>query len=156
MSPSASALKLLDLVQSHRVTAVIYVAARLEIAELLSGGPKSLKEIAKATRADSAALARLLTTLSTIGICAPVGNDAYCLTETGAALDGGANPSFKAWAIFEGEMLSKSWTGMLETIMTGKSAAELLGLNSSFDLMARSPDNVRIFNAAMADMTRAH
>jgi ubiquinone/menaquinone biosynthesis C-methylase UbiE len=154
MSPSASALKLLDLVQSHRVTAVIYVAARLEIAELLSGGPKSIEQLARATRADAPALARLLTALSTIGICAPVGNDQYGLTETGAPLDGGANPSFKAWAIFEGEMLSKSWAGMLETIMTGKSAAELLGLNSSFDLMARSPDNVRIFNAAMADMTR--
>jgi len=71
----------------------------------------------------------------------------------GAALDGNANSSFKAWAIFEGEMLSKSWSGMLETIMTGKKAAELLGLSSSFDLMARAPENVRIFNAAMADLT---
>jgi ubiquinone/menaquinone biosynthesis C-methylase UbiE len=51
-------------------------------------------------------------------------------------------------------MLSKSWNGMLETIMTGKTAAQLLGLNNSFDLMSRTPENVRIFNAAMADLTR--
>jgi ubiquinone/menaquinone biosynthesis C-methylase UbiE len=154
MPPSASALKLFDLIQSQRVTAVIYVATRLGIAELLSGGPKSLKELVKATGADSSALARLLTVLSTIGICARVAEDRYSLTEVGAALDGGANPSFKGWAILEGEMLSKSWTGMLETIMTGKTAAELLGLNNSFDLMSRSPENVRIFNAAMVDLTR--
>jgi hypothetical protein len=72
----------------------------------------------------------------------------------GAVLDEAADHSFKAWAIFEGEMLSKSWNGMLETIMTGKTAAQLLGLDNSFDLMSRTPKNVRIFNAAMVDLTR--
>ena len=43
---------------------------------------------------------------------------------------------------------------MLETIMTGKTAAQLLSLNNSFDLMSRAPENVRIFNAAMVDLTR--
>ena len=51
-------------------------------------------------------------------------------------------------------MLSKSWNGMLESVMTGKTAAQLLGFGSSFDLMARSPENVALFNAAMADLTR--
>jgi len=153
MSSSASALKLLDLIQSHRVTGVIYVAARLGIADLLAEGPKSLDEIVKATGADRTALARLLTALSTIGICTRVEQGRYALGESGTALAGTASPSCKAWAIFEGEMLSKSWSGMLETIMTGNTAAQLLGVNSSFDLMARTPENVRIFNAAMADLT---
>jgi O-methyltransferase. len=43
---------------------------------------------------------------------------------------------------------------MLETIMTGKTAAHLHGARNSFDLMARTPANVGIFNAAMADLTR--
>lgn len=153
MSSSTSALQLLDLVQSHRVTAVIYVAAKLGIADLLARGPRPLAELARATGADQPALARLLVVLSTIGICTRVGEDRYALTETGAALDGAAKPSVKAWVIFEGEMLSRSWGGMLETIMTGKTAAQLLGFDSSFDLMARAPENVRIFNAAMADLT---
>ena len=33
---------------------------------------------------------------------------AYALTEVGACLDGEAEQSFKGWAIFEAEMLSKS------------------------------------------------
>jgi hypothetical protein len=154
MMPSHSALKLLDLIQSHRVTAVIYVAAKLGIGELLRDGPRSLDELAKATGADKQALGRLLTTLSTVGICSLAGENRYSLTEMGGGLDGSAEQSVKGWAIFEGEMLSKSWNGMLETVMTGKSAAQLLGLSSSFDLMARSPENVSIFNAAMADLTR--
>ena len=154
MPLSTSALKLFDLIQSHRVTAVVYVAAKLGIAELLCNGPKSVKELAKATGADQHALGRLLTALSTVGVCSRVSEDRYSLTEIGAALDGAADPSFKGWAILEGEMLSKSWTGMLESIMTGKTAAQLLGVGNSFDLMARTPANVAIFNAAMVDLTR--
>ena len=154
MTSAVHALKLLDLVQSHRVTAVICVAARLGIAELLRDGPSSVNELAAATKADRHALGRLLTALSTIGLCSRIGADRYALTEVGAALDGRADHSFKDWAIFEGEMLYRSWSGMLETIMTGRTAAQLQGLDSSFDLMSRSAENVRIFNAAMADLTR--
>jgi SAM-dependent methyltransferase len=154
MTSAVHALTLLDLVQSHRVTAIICVAAKLGIAELLRDGPSSVAELAVATRADRRALARLLAALSTIGLCSRIDADRYALTEIGAALDGRADHSFKNWAIFEGEMLYRSWSGMLETIMTGRTAAQLLGLDSSFDLMSRSPENVRIFNAAMADLTR--
>jgi SAM-dependent methyltransferase/DNA-binding HxlR family transcriptional regulator len=154
MSSSAAALKLFDLIQSHRVTAVIYVAAELGIAELLRDGARSLDQLTEATGADRQALGRLLTALSTVGLCSRVDADRYSLTEIGAALDSAAEKSFKAWAIFEGDMLFKSWHGMLETIMTGKTAAHLLGVGNSFDLMARTPSNVGMFNAAMADLTR--
>lgn len=154
MPSSEAAIKLLDLIQSHRVTAVIYVAAKLGIAELLRDGPQSLDELAQATGAHPQSLGRLLTALATVGICSRADQDRYSLTELGSALDGSADKSFKGWAIFEGEMLSKSWNGMLESIMTGKTAAQLLGIGSSFDLMSRSPENVRIFNAAMVDLTR--
>jgi hypothetical protein len=151
---STTAIKLLDLIQSHRITTVIYVATKLGIAELLRDGPQSLDELVRATGAHHDALRRLLTALSTVGICAPVDPACYSLTELGSALDGSAQQSFKAWAIFEGEMLSKSWNGMLESVMTGKTAAQLLGFESSFELMSRTPENVGIFNAAMADLTR--
>jgi hypothetical protein len=154
MSSEVSALKLFDLIQSHRVTDVIYVAVRLGLAELMREGPKSPGELAKATGADERALGRLLTALSTIGICSRTGDDGYALTEVGACLDGSAEHSFKSWAILEAELLSKSWSGMLESVMTGKTAAELQGLANTFDLMGRTPDIVDKFNAAMTELTR--
>ena len=72
----------------------------------------------------------------------------------GAGLDGAAEQSFKSWAIFEAEMLSKRWSGMLESVMTGKTAAELQGLANSFELMGRTPELVDKFNAAMTELTR--
>jgi hypothetical protein len=122
MSSSAAALKLFGLTQSHRITAVIYVAAKLGIAELLRNGPKSPSELTEATGADRLALGRLLVALSTVGVCSRTGAGRYSLTEMGAALDGAAENSF-----LEGEMLAKAWNGMLETIITGKTAADLLG-----------------------------
>ncbi|MGY2909505.1 methyltransferase [Bradyrhizobium sp. URHC0002] len=154
MASQVSVLKLFDLVQSHRVTAVIYVAVRLGIAELLRGGPQTLGELAKATGAHERSLGRLLTVLSTIGICERTGEGSYALTEVGAGLDGEAAQSLKGWAIFEAEMLSKRWSGMLESVMTGKSAAELQGLADSFELMGRSPETVDKFNTAMTELTR--
>lgn len=154
MSSQGSALRLFDLIQSHRVTAVIHVAARLGIAELLRDGARTLGELARATGADERSLGRLLTALSTIGICERTGEGSYALTEMGAGLDGEAEQSFKSWAIFEAEMLSKSWSGMLESVMTGKTAAELQGFASSFELMGRTPENVDKFNLAMTELTR--
>jgi hypothetical protein len=154
MSSQVSALRLFDLIQSHRVTAVIYVAARLGLAELLSYGPQTLGKLAKVTGADERALGRLLTALSTIGICERTGEDSYALTEVGACLDSAADQSLKGWAILEAEMLSKSWSGMLESVMSGKTLAELQGVADSFELMGRTPGNVDKFNLAMTELTR--
>jgi tRNA A58 N-methylase Trm61 len=154
MSSQVSALRLFDLIQSHRVTAVIYVAARLALAELLRDGPQTLGQLAKATGADERALGRLLTALSTIGICSRSGEDRYALTDVGACLDSAAEQSFKGWAIFEGEMISKAWSGMLESVMTGRTAAESQGLANTFELMGRTPEIVDKFNAAMTELTR--
>jgi ubiquinone/menaquinone biosynthesis C-methylase UbiE len=146
--------QLLDLVQSHRVTAVIYVAARLGLAELLRDGPRTIEELASRTQADRNALARLLVALSTVGICSRVGEGRYLLTELGAGLDGAAERSFKNWVIFEGYMLARRWDGLLDSVMSGKTAAQLQDVDDNFDLMARTPEHVRIFNEAMSDLTR--
>jgi hypothetical protein len=154
MSSEVLALRLFDLIQSHRVTAVIYVAARLGLAELLRDGPRTLGELTRATGADEAALGRLLVALSTLGLCSRTGEGGFALTELGACLDGKAEQSVKGWAIFEAELLSKTWSGMLESVMTGKTAAELQGLANSFDLMGRTPEIVDKFNVAMTELTR--
>lgn len=153
MSSTQASIKLLRLVQSQRVTAVIYVAAKLGIAELLRDGSRPLGELVEATGANKQALGRLLIALSTIGICT-VAEERYALTELGACLDGAATQSLKNWTIFEGGFLANSWTRLLDSVMTGKTAAQLLGLENSFDLMARDPEMVGVFNAAMTEGSR--
>jgi len=76
MPSTKSVPELWRLIQSHRVTAVIHVAAKLGIAELLRDGSRSVSELAEATGADEQALGRLLIALSTIGIVAGRANHA--------------------------------------------------------------------------------
>ena len=66
-----------DLVQSHRVTAVIYVAAKLNLAEALGDDAKSTAELAKLVSADESALRRLLVALTTLGICNRADRDKF-------------------------------------------------------------------------------
>jgi len=147
-------LALFDLIQSHRMTAVIYVAAKLGVAECLRDGPRSPAGLAEAIGAHETSIHRLLVALTTIGVCNIDDQGRFSLTDIGAQLDSRAERSLKGWVIFEGELLSKSWTGLIESVQSGQTAAQLLGLSNSFDLMGRSPEKVAIFNAAMTSLTR--
>ena len=152
-SSDPSAATLFDLVASHRITAAIYVAARLGIADHLAGGAKDPAKLAQLTGADTPSLRRLLRALVTIGVCTQSGQQ-FALTEIGAKLAGGAEQSVKPFALFEGEILVGWWSGLLEFIRTGKTASELAGVADSFELMGRDPRTVRIFNEAMVSLTR--
>jgi SAM-dependent methyltransferase len=145
---------LLEMVQSHRITAVIYSAAKLGLAEALRGGPRSAEQLASALGADAVSLHRLLVALSTLGLCTIGEHGEVTLTDLGNQLDEEAENSLRDWVIFEGEILAKSWTGLVDSIRSGKTAAQLQGLENSFELMARTPANVAIFNAAMTNLTR--
>jgi SAM-dependent methyltransferase len=151
---SDTSTALFDLMTSQRITAVIYVAAKLGIADILAEGPKTSPELARQTGAHERSLSRLLRALVTVGICRPAGKDQFALTEIGAHLAGNAQGSLKAWAIFEGEWLWLNWGGLLESIQTGKTAAEIAGFKNSFEQTAQNAQRVKVFNDAMVAMTR--
>jgi len=62
-------------VQSHRITAVIYAAAKLNLAEAIGDEAKSVAELARLVSADESALRRLLVGLTTLGLCRQAGID---------------------------------------------------------------------------------
>lgn len=148
-----AAYTLFDLISSHRVTSAIYVAVKLGLPDALAAGPKDAADLARITQADEQSIARLLRALVTIGVCRRDGGH-FTLTDVGAHLATSAPCSLKAWATFEAEMLQPAWQGMIESVRTGKTRAELAGAASSFELMGRDPASVAIFNAAMADVAR--
>jgi len=144
---------LFDLISSHRITAAIYVAAKLGLADLLASGAKTAAELAHGAQANEAAVERLMRALVTLGICR-IDDARFVLTEVGAHLAASSPRSLQSWALFEGEMLQPSWGGLIESVRTGKTRAELAGAASSFDLMSQDPIAIATFNAAMADIAR--
>ncbi|WP_128925372.1 methyltransferase [Bradyrhizobium guangxiense] len=144
-----------DLVQSHRITAVIYAAAKLNLAEAIGDEPKSAAELAELVSADEDALRRLLVGLTTLGLCRQVDADRFAMTDLGRQLDETADPSFKDWVLFEGEMLAQTWTGLVESVRTGKTATQLRGDGDDrYAATGQATEWTRRFNAAMVSLTR--
>jgi hypothetical protein len=145
-----------DLVQSHRITAVIYAAAKLNLAEATGREAKSVAELASLVSADESTLRRLLIALTTLGICKQDDLDRFAITDLGRQLDRDGNPSFKDWVIFEGEMLMQSWSGLLDSVRTGETAAQLRGDGDDrYAAAGNPPEWTRQFNAAMVSLTRS-
>ncbi|QOG23091.1 MULTISPECIES: methyltransferase [Bradyrhizobium] len=145
-----------DLVQSHRITAVIYTAAKLNLAEAIGDATKSVAELARLVSADESALRRLLIGLTTLGLCRQADHDRFAMTELGRQLDERAEPSFKDWVLFEGEMLAQAWSGLLDSVRTGKTATQLRGDGDDrYAVTGHATEWNRRFNAAMVSLTRS-
>lgn len=145
-----------DLVQSHRITAVIYAAAKLNLAEAIGADAKSAAELARLVCADESALRRLLVALTTLGLCTQATGDRFGITELGRELDQTADPSFKDWVLFESEILAQSWSGLVDSVRSGKSAAELRGDGDDrYAATSNAPEWTSRFNAAMVSLTRS-
>lgn len=69
-----------ELMSGMRVTQLIYVAAKLGIADLLKDGSKSVDELASTVGAHPRALYRVLRALASMGIFAEVGDRKFELT----------------------------------------------------------------------------
>ena len=154
-SSDASANTLLDLIAGHRVTAVIYVAAKLGIADLLGEGPKTAAELARLSDTHPRSLLRLVRALVALAVCREAPDGKFELTETGTRLAAKSERSLKAWVLVEGEMLRVGWGQLIESIRTGKTATELAGLGEErFERLAET-GNASLFNEGMVSMTRA-
>jgi hypothetical protein len=145
-----------DLVQSHRITAVIYAAAKLNLAEAIGDEAKSAAELARLVSADENALRRLLVGLTTLGLCRQADRDRFAMTDLGRQLDEAADPSFKDWVLFEGEILAQSWSGLVDSVRTGKTATQLRGDGDDrYAVTGQATEWTRRFNAAMVSLTRS-
>jgi SAM-dependent methyltransferase len=153
-APSASTL--MDLIAGHRVTEVIYVAAKLGIADLLAEGPKTAAELARLTDTHERSLLRLMRGLVTLGICVEHADSKIELTEMGNYLTAGSEPSLKAWALMEGTWQRSGWANLLESIRTGKTGLELAGGGpETFEEIGKSSEQAKVFNDGMVSLTSA-
>jgi hypothetical protein len=150
--PSANTL--MDLIAGHRVTAVIYVATKLGIADLLLEGPKTAAELARLTETHERSLLRLMRALVTLAICTEASDGSFSLTEVGIRLAAKSERSMAAWVLMEGELLRPGWSELIESIRTGKTAGQLAGLGQErFEVLAKTRV-AGLFNDAMVSLTR--
>src|SRR4051794_15850816 len=99
-SPQA---RLNQMLTGYWVTQMLYVAAKLGLADHLAGGPRSPDDLARATATHAPSLSRLLRGLASLGVFAEGDDGRFGLTPMAECLRTDAPGSQRALAIMSGE-----------------------------------------------------
>ena len=115
--------QLMQLTMGGFVSQAVYVAAKLGIADLVAGGPKTTAELASATGTDERSLYRLLRSLASVGVFTETADHTFANTPMSDALGTDSPKSLRAMVLFIGdEAHGRVISDMLYSVKTGKPA----------------------------------
>jgi len=147
-SPDGPSLR--SLISGYETCQVVYVAARLGVADLLAEEPRTAEDLAQALHVDVGALQRILRALAALGLLAHLGGSRYALAPSGTRLRDGMPGSLRAVALLAGERSYRAWGGLLHSVRTGETAFQHVFGMGTFEYMAAHPEVAGIYNDAMA------
>jgi predicted transcriptional regulator len=147
--------ELLDIVYSYRKAQLLYVAAKLNISDLLADGTKNSDEIARHTDTDSDTIYRVMRALSSFGIYKENQNKYFEITEKGELLKKDNPSSVRIDIIMRMDEYNwKPWGELLYSVKTGENAFEnIFGMNL-FEYLTKNPEASQTFSKAMGIYTQ--
>ena len=142
--------QLIEMATAHWISRIVYVAAKLSLADHLAGGPKSTGELAGLTGTHAPSLYRLMRTLAHLGLLSEDAGQRFLLTPLGAALQTGAPGAARATVLtLASEWCANGFGELLHSVQTGKSGFEKhLGM-PIFDWFGRNPEMASLFSETM-------
>ena len=154
-SPSDAARStLLQMIGGGRVAQAVYVAARLNVADLLADGPKTVAELAKLSCTHAPSLNRLLRALASIGLFVEDADHSFRLTPIAGLLCSDASRSLRSMALLHGDPYWwRSQGELLYCVQTGKPAPPYLHGMDEWAYLARHPETAAVFDEAMSANT---
>ena len=153
-NPEAEAVpphaQLIQMGMGHWVSQIVYVAAKLGLADHFGQGRKTAEELAEVTRTHAPSLFRLMRTLAHLGLLDQDKMNRFGLTPLGEALKTGAIGSARATILtVASEWWSRGFGQLMYSVQTGKSGFEKeLGM-PVFDWLAKNPDEASMFSETM-------
>ena len=142
------------LIDGYLTTQLLYVAAKLGVAEVLVDGPRTGREVAEAVGADPDALTRMLRGLVLEDVLAEDRDGRFALTAVGDSLRDGVPGSQRGAILVRGEVYWSAAAGMLRTAIEGGTAFEHVHGERFFDHLAAYPEREATFQGSMADRAR--
>jgi hypothetical protein len=138
----------------YRETQLLYVVAKLRIADRLAQGPKSARQLATESGANADALYRVLRVLAGLGVFHEIAGGEFELTQASQLLRSDAAGSLHALAVTYGEpWWWQAWGKTLDCVQHGATAFELHHGRNIFDFLQDDPAAAAVFNANMAATT---
>jgi O-methyltransferase domain/Dimerisation domain len=146
-------LMLQQLIQGFQVTQCIYVAAKLNIADLLKDGPRTSEELAQATGTHAPSLYRVLRLLIAVGLLTEDPTHSFALTSLGAYLQSGVPGSMRDTALLYGDKPWQVWGDLLHSVETGEPGYQHLFGLSLFEYNQQHPEHATLFHNMMTEWT---
>ena len=140
----------------YEAAQVIYVAAKLGIADHIGDGSPNSQELAERTGAHEASLHRVLLALASLGVLADLGDRRFRLTPRGRLLQSTAPGSLRRAALLAGERSYRAWGGLPHSVETGETAFKHVFGMGTFEYMAQNPALAAIYNDAMSASAEEH
>lgn len=155
-APDAPSLQrdLARLIDGYLTTQMLYVAARLGVADVLADGPRTGPEVAAAVGANPDGLTRVLRGLVLEDVLAEDAGGRFALTALGERLREGVPGSLRGAALARGELYWSAAGGLLRAVTEGGTAFEHVHGEPFFEHLAADPDRQAAFQASMADRAR--
>jgi hypothetical protein len=135
-------------------TQLLYVAARLGLADLLATGPRSAEDLAAAAGADASVLHRILRGLAINGIVEE-GRGVFGLTDAGRCLQSAATDSLRGAVLSRGDLYYRAASGLLESAQKGGGAFRHVYGTGLFDHLSASPARLKAFQESMVARSQA-
>jgi len=144
--------QLLEMAAGYRVSQIVYVAAKLALADHLADGPKSAAELAPLTNTHPKSLYRLLRILASLDIVSAEADQRFTLTALGEALKSDA-PGLARPGIMSlvSQRSWRAWEALPQVIETGQTGMEIAWGMPLFEYLTQHPEEAGYFSAIMAN-----
>lgn len=147
--------QLVFLTHGKRISQVLYVVAKLAVADHLVGGPRTVPELARATDTDPAALRQILRCSAAVGVFAQQPDGRFALTPMAQALRSDLPDSLRDLVILNGEDLTwRPYGEILHSVRTGRPAFEQVFGMRLFDYLHAHPDAETLFDRSMTQLSQ--
>lgn len=147
--PFGAAARLMPLITGYMVSQAIGVAAELGIADLLSGGPRSVSELAEDSGTNPDALYRVLRALASYDIFAEDQAGQFALTPMGELLRSDIAGSLRSFSLVSSRAFYRVWQEALYSVRTGEPTFDHLYGRHHFEWLAQEPAEAELFDRAM-------
>lgn len=142
--------QLIQMAAASWISATVYAAAKLGLADHLANGPRSADDLADDTGTHAPSLYRLMRTLAGLGILTEKDGLGFALTPLGEALQAGAPGAARSTLIaFCGPAFWRSWEEILHSLETGEAGFDKAWGMPVFDYLAQHPEEAAHFSEAM-------
>jgi len=143
-----------SLITGRLVSHLIYVAAKLELADRLKHGPRTVEELATAAEVQAPALYRVLRALASVGVFAETKGKRFKLTPLAATLQKAAPSSMHAAALlFEDKFSEVAWAQLIHGVQTGENPFLKAHGVPVFEYLEKHPEDLKIFGETMTNVS---